>query len=483
MRRVITAIICTFAISSFAQVQPRALQRVKILTQENVSTDIELQVGTTYSSANCGTPKESVGNCKVGSAGCTWSSDTPWPFSDVGLDPGTGCMAGTATTPEAAKIPITALDTSGHRYHGSFNVTVKPGIGSLSISNPILASQPENIPYSEQLMPSGGTPPYTWAFVSGSLPAGLHLVSGNGLITGSPTASGTSTFQVQLKDSTGASTTQTVTVQINPAPDCANPKYDNGRYFNGFIPLSLRKNIDPLGTNNVPRFPTENDVVCFYGASNVLAPLTQVQYLYGFGQGTNTLSADMVSFQIPAPFALQTSLGTSVTGGGNTNTPNGQPTGSAALASLEAGGNFYIHFVYPLFVYTSKYFTSLNIVNSKFGFSFNGFAGQSTLSQGTEQYFSLPFESYAQLTAIQGLGGFYADYRGGLQTVPGHFKVATGLPSNAFGLQQLSGGITFKGLFRIGAQRYFGPSAGFNAPNAINFHKWYLVIQLSPAGS
>ncbi|MGA7381639.1 MAG: hypothetical protein WBX03_12385 [Terriglobales bacterium] len=127
--------------------------------------------------------------------------------------------------------------------------------------------------------------------------------------------------------------------------------------------------------------------------------------------------------------------------------------------------------------------TFLAAVNSKFGFSFNGFAGQSTLSQGTENYFSLPAEAYFAYNAIGNAGGVYADYRGGLQTVPGSFKTATGLPSNVFGLQQVSFGLSFAGLMRVGAQRYFGPAAAFGAPTTADFGKWHLVIQLSPNGS
>ncbi len=56
--------------------------------------------------------------------------------------------------------------------------------------------------YAASLAATGGTTPYTWAVASGSLPAGLSLDPSRGTITGTPTAAGTSTFTVQVTDST-----------------------------------------------------------------------------------------------------------------------------------------------------------------------------------------------------------------------------------------------------------------------------------------
>ena len=70
--------------------------------------------------------------------------------------------------------------------------------------------------YSAQLTASGGTPPYTFSVVSGGLPTGLTL-SSSGLISGTPTQPGTSTFTVQVKDAANQTAQLTYTLGTAPA--------------------------------------------------------------------------------------------------------------------------------------------------------------------------------------------------------------------------------------------------------------------------
>ena len=67
------------------------------------------------------------------------------------------------------------------------------------------------------LTPSGGFTPYSYSINSGTLPAGLTYWSGNGVVTGTPTASQTiSSVKFQVQDSLGAvaSTTSTVNYTV-----------------------------------------------------------------------------------------------------------------------------------------------------------------------------------------------------------------------------------------------------------------------------
>lgn len=69
-----------------------------------------------------------------------------------------------------------------------------------------------NVPYTATLTAAGGLQPFTWTLASGTLPPGISI-SAAGVISGTPTALGTTTFKVQCTDS------QTPTAAINVASE------------------------------------------------------------------------------------------------------------------------------------------------------------------------------------------------------------------------------------------------------------------------
>ena len=71
--------------------------------------------------------------------------------------------------------------------------------------------------YTQALVATGGTTPYTWSRTSGSLPAGLTL-STAGVISGTPTTAANSSFTVQVKDKTRTIATKALSIVVNAAP-------------------------------------------------------------------------------------------------------------------------------------------------------------------------------------------------------------------------------------------------------------------------
>ncbi|MET8266760.1 fibronectin type III domain-containing protein [Micromonospora arida] len=71
-------------------------------------------------------------------------------------------------------------------------------------------------PYQYQLTVTGGTGPFTWSVSAGSLPAGLTLDPVTGLLSGTPTVSGTFPFTVRVTDSFNQSATRPVDLLITP---------------------------------------------------------------------------------------------------------------------------------------------------------------------------------------------------------------------------------------------------------------------------
>jgi methionine-rich copper-binding protein CopC len=86
---------------------------------------------------------------------------------------------------------------------------------SPTITTMSLPAGQQNTPYSATLTANNGSTPYTWSIISGSLPAGLSLASTTGVISGTPTATGTSNITVQVTDANSQSATQPLNITIN----------------------------------------------------------------------------------------------------------------------------------------------------------------------------------------------------------------------------------------------------------------------------
>ena len=71
--------------------------------------------------------------------------------------------------------------------------------------------------FSRQLLASGGTTPYAWSLISGSLPDGLAL-SPSGLVLGTPTTIGTLDFTVRVTDAANATAEKTLAITIIAPP-------------------------------------------------------------------------------------------------------------------------------------------------------------------------------------------------------------------------------------------------------------------------
>lgn len=72
-------------------------------------------------------------------------------------------------------------------------------------------------PYSTQLMAGCGTAPYAWALTSGSLPDGVTLAP-DGLLSGTPLASGSFGFTAHVEDASGSAATIDLNLTITPPP-------------------------------------------------------------------------------------------------------------------------------------------------------------------------------------------------------------------------------------------------------------------------
>jgi hypothetical protein len=89
------------------------------------------------------------------------------------------------------------------------------GTGPLSIITSTLPNGVVATSYSQPLLASGGTPPYSWSLVAGqgTLPPGLSL-SAAGVISGAPTTAGTNNFTIRVTDNVGATAEKALSIVI-----------------------------------------------------------------------------------------------------------------------------------------------------------------------------------------------------------------------------------------------------------------------------
>ncbi len=92
------------------------------------------------------------------------------------------------------------------------------GAAPLSVSTSALPEAAVGSPYVDALVASGGRKPYTWAIASGVLPAGLHLAPATGVISGTPTATATSSFTVRVTDAAGGSAAVSLSITVVRPP-------------------------------------------------------------------------------------------------------------------------------------------------------------------------------------------------------------------------------------------------------------------------
>jgi hypothetical protein len=128
-----------------------------------------------------------------------------------------GMLSGTPKVDGDFPVTFQATDASAAPtatvLHRTLRVRHRHWNSSVSITTPSLSAGTVNSAYSAELEASGGATPYAWSVASGSLPAGLAL-SQDGVISGTPTSAGTSSFAVQVTDNNGSSDSASLTLSV-----------------------------------------------------------------------------------------------------------------------------------------------------------------------------------------------------------------------------------------------------------------------------
>jgi Putative Ig domain len=152
-----------------------------------------------------------------GTAPYTWTLKSGTLPAGLSLSTG-GAISGTPTTAGAASITVQVSDSATTAQTAdSGNLTLAISGGTLTITSTVATVGTVGTAYNFQLQATGGVPPYSWNATASTLPAGLAL-SDAGVVSGTPTAAGTSNPSITVTDETTTnSISQPVAFTINPA--------------------------------------------------------------------------------------------------------------------------------------------------------------------------------------------------------------------------------------------------------------------------
>ena len=144
----------------------------------------------------------------------SWSITSGSLPPGLSLDTSSGTISGTPSSADTYYFTVQASDSTGTTT-ADFQIT----IGTLAVTTSSLPDGEVGIGYSQTLSVSYGSGSYTWSY-TGNLPPGLSQDTSSGIISGTPSATGTYSFTVTVIDLTTSLSAQAdlqITID-NPPP-------------------------------------------------------------------------------------------------------------------------------------------------------------------------------------------------------------------------------------------------------------------------
>jgi hypothetical protein len=120
----------------------------------------------------------------------------------------------TSSSSNSNSATLTVTDNS-NGVPGSTQTVALEAQSPLSLAGATLSAGTVGTPYSAKIVPQGGASPYTWSVDPTTLPAGTTLNTSTGVISGTPTLAGTSTFTVKVMDSSSPQQTVSASFSIS----------------------------------------------------------------------------------------------------------------------------------------------------------------------------------------------------------------------------------------------------------------------------
>jgi hypothetical protein len=152
----------------------------------------------------------------------TWSVTSGSLPAGLTLAAATGVISGTPTAAEDKTFTVRVEDSFAVKKTAEKSFTVSiAATGAIQIVENNLPEGIVGTAYSATVTALGGTAPLAWTVSAGALPAGLSLAAATGIISGTPTAAGETTFTLTVTDAatpTAKTDAQVLKIKIVAAP-------------------------------------------------------------------------------------------------------------------------------------------------------------------------------------------------------------------------------------------------------------------------
>ena len=156
----------------------------------------------------------------------TWSLASGALPTGLSLDTLKGVIWGTPTAAGTYSFVVRVKDSAAATAVHAESIAVASK-KTLAITTSNLPNGVVGTAYGATLSASGGTQPYSWTLSSGQLPTGLSL-SSSGSVSGTPTAAGTYSFGIRVRDYLGVTASRSYTVAIDSPVGIVTTSLPNG---------------------------------------------------------------------------------------------------------------------------------------------------------------------------------------------------------------------------------------------------------------
>ena len=211
---------------------------------------------------------------------------TPATFTTASTLPGgltlssAGVLSGTPSQPGTFPIVVTVTDANGCTGTGS-TYTLVIACQTITVTNPATTAAVYNTAFNQTFTGTNlSHTPLSWTVETGTLPTGLTLNSSNGVLSGTPTVTGTFPITVKVTDTNGCNGTGS-TYNLTVAPQAITDSYSGLVDNTQFVVTG--------GTTSTPATPTvvTNGAVTFRLTNNDLPTggITLTTGTFGTTQG------------------------------------------------------------------------------------------------------------------------------------------------------------------------------------------------------